>query len=377
LEASGDFPEASKSSPDASGHRPDSSKCLPETSKCSPEVSKTVPEASKCLPETGKSGFFPCFSQKTVKFAQNTGSSRRRSPAALRHLVGFSLVEVLLVITLLSLIVLALMAVFDSTQRAFRASVTQTDVLEGGRMTMDLMATDMRSLSPSGGLSNGPVNFSVLPNYTFYTPLVQTLPGSTVQRTNLLNYFFILGRQNTKWTATAYIVNTATNNPLFGLYRFYAETNTATSPSVLFSLFINQIQQPNSFSSSANFSHLIDGVVHLTVRPYDKNGTWINGYWTGNAYSYTNAANTEFFSSPPSWAETAFYMFSNTVPAAVDIELGVLENQALARAASLGIPGQAPNNVTAQWNYLAGQSGTVHLFRQRVSIPNVAPSVYQ
>jgi type II secretory pathway component PulJ len=44
---------------------------------------------------------------------------------------------VLVVVSLLSLIVLALMAVFNSTQRAFRASITQTDVLEGGRATMD------------------------------------------------------------------------------------------------------------------------------------------------------------------------------------------------------------------------------------------------
>lgn len=46
---------------------------------------------------------------------------------------GFSLIEILVVITLLSLIVVALMAVFNSTQTAFRSSVTQTDVLEGGQ----------------------------------------------------------------------------------------------------------------------------------------------------------------------------------------------------------------------------------------------------
>ena len=49
---------------------------------------------------------------------------------------GFSLVEVLVVVSLLSLIVLALMAVFSSTQKAFRSAVTQTDVLEGGRAGM-------------------------------------------------------------------------------------------------------------------------------------------------------------------------------------------------------------------------------------------------
>ena len=50
----------------------------------------------------------------------------------------------LVVMALLSLIVLALMAVFNSTQTAFRASVTQTDILEAGRAAMDLIAAIWR-----------------------------------------------------------------------------------------------------------------------------------------------------------------------------------------------------------------------------------------
>ena len=48
-------------------------------------------------------------------------------------IAAFTLVEVLVVVVLMSFIILALMAVFNSTQAAFRASITQTDVLEGGR----------------------------------------------------------------------------------------------------------------------------------------------------------------------------------------------------------------------------------------------------
>ena len=87
---------------------------------------------------------------------------------------GFSLVELLVVMTLLSLIVLALMAVFNSTQQAFRAGVTQTDVLEGSRAAVDLITADLRGLTPSGGMTNyfdgnggyhpGAVNFSVSDN---------------------------------------------------------------------------------------------------------------------------------------------------------------------------------------------------------------------
>ena len=64
---------------------------------------------------------------------------------------AFTLVEMLVTLALLSLIVLALMAVFNSTQKAFRASLTQTDMLESGRMAMGLIASDLEAMTPSYG----------------------------------------------------------------------------------------------------------------------------------------------------------------------------------------------------------------------------------
>ena len=132
-------------------------------------------------------------------------------------------------------------------------------------------------------------------------------------------------------------------------------------------------------------SHLIDGVVHLTVRAQDPNGRWINGSWINGSYypyTYTNALNTQFFSPPMTgigygYGEAQLYMFGNTVPAALELEVGVLEDRTLARAESLpnNAPAAPPND--RQTLYLQGQSGVVHLFRQRVSIPNVDPSAYQ
>ena len=122
-------------------------------------------------------------------------SSRRLRPGSLAsgaiHRRAFSLVEVLVVMTLLSIIVLALMQVFTTTQRAFRAGVTQTDVLEGSRAAVDLISSDLRSMTASGGYSNavtGPVNFFALDNNYYglpslgYWPLIQSLPGTGTQR---------------------------------------------------------------------------------------------------------------------------------------------------------------------------------------------------
>lgn len=290
---------------------------------------------------------------------------------------GFSLVELLVVMTLLSLIVLALMAVFNSTQQAFRASVTQTDVLEGSRATMDLITSDLRGLTPSDGVSNyvylgnnnydyGAVNFFATNNSYGYAPLVQSLPGSGAQRTNLLQWFFVLGRENTKWTGAGYIVNSASASPLYPLYRFYAELNISANPFGLFTNFIGDIND----AQWTNFSHVMDGVVHLVVRAYDP-----QGYQMTNTIIRLNggqwSTNRNIWFSAPQWGETGFYMFSNMVPASVELQLGVLEDRALARASSL------PFQSVAQSNYLAQQSGKIHLFRQRVTIPNVDPSAYQ
>ncbi len=116
--------------------------------------------------------------------------------SAFRIRAGFTLVEMLVTLALLSLIVLALMTVFNSTQKAFRASLTQTDILESGRLAMGLITSDLEAMTPS----SSPVNTNV-PNFNFYAalanyltapPLIQSLTASSQLRTNLLENFFSL-----------------------------------------------------------------------------------------------------------------------------------------------------------------------------------------
>jgi hypothetical protein len=311
-----------------------------------------------------------------------------RAPGVARG--GFSMVELLVAMTLLTLIVLALMAVFTSTQRAFRASVTQTDILEGSRAAMELIVRDLNTMVPSDCGSNyyygaasaiypGAANFFVT-NYSDlanpYKPLIQPLPGSSLNRTNVVNCFFILGRENTRWVASGYIVNASSSSPLYPLYRFSAETNINFNPISLFWNFQNTIYNAQYYNQWTNLSHVIDGVVQLRLRAYDPKGyqltntyqTW-NGLWTTNA-------NIVFTPGTPG-GDVGMKFCSNAVPAAVELELGVLEDHALQRAESLGIAGSEPWAVSAQWKYLQNQSGHVYVFRQRVTVPNVDPSAYQ
>jgi hypothetical protein len=239
---------------------------------------------------------------------------------------------------------------------------------------VDLIASDLRQITPSdgptpsGGTNFPPVNFFAIDNnyYSFpaldYLPLEQSLPGSLLVRTNILNYFFVLGRENTKWIGIGYAVNPASSSPLYPLYRFYAETNLAVSPVVLF----NNFQLAVDNAAWTNLSHVMNGVVHFVVRAYDA-----NGFWMTNGYSSPTVPPRSTAFSAPIHGEVGFFFYSNAVPASVELSMGVLEDRPLARAESM------PFQSVAQSNYLAQQAGKVHLFRQRVTVPNVDLSAYQ
>jgi hypothetical protein len=272
-----------------------------------------------------------------------------------------------------------MMEVFTHTQTAFRANLTQTDVLESGRDVMDLIKSDLEGMTPSLGYSNGAVNFYANANPN-YTPLIQSLVGvssPTIQRTNVLESFFILSRQNVNgsdcWVGTGYAVVTNSLSGLYSLYRF-----TTTPPYPIMSrgpeyTFYNNPAFSNStnnffsfFAAPTNYSHLMDGVVALTVRAFDTNGVWMNLQNWQNG-QVTNK-NVEYL--PLQFGEGGFYMFSNMLPASVEVEMGVLEDRTLQHAESL---------LTAadQMNYLSNHVGQVHIFRQRIPIRNVDPTAYQ
>ncbi len=315
-----------------------------------------------------------------LQTAQRQGGFARR-----RERDAFSLVEILIVVALLSLIVLALMGVFSSTQRAFRASVTQTDVLEGGRAVVGLITSDLRKMTPSisnsnlldasgfGGYTRSgcAVNFFVTNNYYNYSPLVQSLPGSSARRTNLLQWFFILGRENTKWTGVGYAVDTGSASYLYPLYRFYGEVNIASDPAILFNNFVTDVN-----AGCTNMNHVMDGVVHLVVRAFDVSGTCLtNGYGLGQRPTVKNTLFTPPY--PPFNGEVGMCMFSKSLPASVELQLGLLEDRALKRAESLPNNAPLPSPNDRRTLYLQGQSGSVHLFRQQVNIPNVDRAAYQ
>ncbi len=295
---------------------------------------------------------------------------------------------------LMSFIILGLLAVFSQTQRAFRASMTQTDVLEGGRSVMEMFSRELEQAAPcyaqdfflNGAryrATNFFAEFSNLGN-----PLTQELPGGVPQRTNYIQRFFFLTRLNQDWIGTGYqVVYDDANGWVGSLYR-WSMTNRFRPGPINVSAFFT----PNLSLTNANLSRIADGVVELRVRPFAANGFPIvsdgldlyarvrtNALTPADdrtaTLGYGIVPNT--FTAPWPTAPDRMagcYFVNNAMPAAVEIEFGLLEPRVLQRYRS--IPAGTPAGVQAAHDYLARHAGEVHLFRQRIPIRNADTSVF-
>jgi prepilin-type N-terminal cleavage/methylation domain-containing protein len=331
-----------------------------------------------------------------VPFARVHGPNSRPNPGLeafprpTAHRRAFSMIEILVVVALLSVIVLGLMAMFNQTQRAFRLGMSQTDVLQSGRMATELITREIGQTTPSyvdrtnffGGVINQTPNFdSQVMNFT-----LQSLPGSAAFRTNIMDDVFFLVRENQTWTGIGYFVRTNRADdpdlpggvgPAGSLYRFETNDTVAqfhANPGGLFDGF----NLARAQDATNGVSKVVDGVVHFRIRPFDNSG-WIiprNPLYFTNVYNLPAFASSNLFIDfnyqyyPAISGEYGLYsFFSNAVPAAVEMELGVLEQQVYDQYKSIPI-------LSAQQAFLTNQAPHVHLFRQHIPIRTVDPTAY-
>jgi prepilin-type N-terminal cleavage/methylation domain-containing protein len=270
---------------------------------------------------------------------------------------GFSLVEILVTVALLSVIILGLVAMFNQTRRAFTSSITQVDVLESGRDAAGLIAQEMEQMAAAGSVNV--TNFYV--QTTSQQPMFQTLVDASDVRTNTLQAVFFLTRLNQTWTGVGYRV--FPGDGVGTLYRYSGNNISATNGPLLTLQWSNFNYGVTASGPGTNFTRIMDGVVNFRIRAYDTNGNQL-----ANIVTPTVIATNYFV---PMADDHYYQMTSNSLPAYVEIELGVLEDRALARYQALS------NNPTIGLNYLANHPGQVHMFRQRIPIRNVSSAAYQ
>ncbi len=289
---------------------------------------------------------------------------RRTSDFAdFRRSRGFSVLELLLASSILSLIVFGLYQVFHQTQKALHANVTQVDVQEGGRAAMDFLVRDLEQTT-SCNLSNG-VNVWVN-NSPVGRPITMTTLDTNVFRTNFFDDLFFLSKYNKDWTGTGYRVLLA--NPTNGfasytnfvgvgsLWRYTATTNSMVLTS-------NNLLQAFVNASPTNMQRVTDGVVGLRLIPLD-------------SFGRVQTTNPPNLATIPPWLisittnrldrlPVTFAYYTNALPAYIDLELAVLEPPTLDLFRSI------PNAQSAA-NFLSQQAARVQLFRQRIPLRSSA-----
>ncbi len=242
---------------------------------------------------------------------------------------AFTVVELLVTVSILSVIVLTLYKVFDQTQRALHSNVNQTDVLESARAAMELITRELQGMAPSGvGAVNDtansklPVwsklyyqtNFYVTNNASQLVWTVNSLGGTTPLRTNSVQDFFFFTRYGNDVSGIGYRVYPASSNSAIAgfagtLFRYEAnlsyfakqpdfDKRSVTNLARFFLLTNNLCYgflRARPFSEAGvpdlldpvNFARVIDGVVHLSVTAYDAKGRPMNWNSVGPKGKYT------------------------------------------------------------------------------------------
>jgi prepilin-type N-terminal cleavage/methylation domain-containing protein len=253
---------------------------------------------------------------------------------------AFSLIEMLVASALLVVIMLGLVAMFFQTERAFRLGVVQSDTMEGGRATIELVARDLQELSSAN--QTNVVHFYVDRGWNGVTN--ELAPGEW--RLNVLQPFYLLRRANLQWRGLRYDFSTNGLSP--GLVTLHRLDTLSLLPADQARL--TNAWEVNAYLAShsardypAAYGTIVDGVVNLTLKAYDNVGNPVTNF----PYRL--------------YSPDAFYEFRGTnMPAAVEVELGILDPKTLERARGL-----TPAN---QGRFLSQHAGSVHLFRQRIPI---------
>jgi hypothetical protein len=276
-----------------------------------------------------------------MKLAPAIRIARRR----LHRQSGLTLLEILVSSALLVVIVLGLTAMFGQTQRAFRGSLRQVDVLEGGRAAMEMIARDIEQITAWEHGTN------------LYAGLRRSNPeaiGLNTGETLVLQNLFFLA-QTTNWNGFGYMVldpeDRANRNVLFGTLHRYT-TNAVR---------LKDNRMLDGFNSDAGIlwtnrqlSRVLDGVVHLRAYFYDHQG---------NSWNPAIMTNTNVLVRVDYIPGTYEYTFRGPeLPGFLELELGIVEPPVLEKLRAMP--------PAAQTNFLARQAGAIHFFRQQIPIRN-------
>ncbi|MBC8243647.1 MAG: prepilin-type N-terminal cleavage/methylation domain-containing protein [Verrucomicrobia bacterium] len=317
---------------------------------------------------------------------------------------AFTLLELMVAVSVMTLVIYTLYALFNQTQMALRKNAAQVDVNEAGRAAMEMIVRELSQMEISGypAITDPRTLLTYSGSKSFHSRIT---PGNSALllayqsdaltpegddddlaqgfRTNILQEFTFTGRGDSGFFVTSYRVVGATNG--IGTLARY-QTNGTLRVAAAGQALVNKTELFNRFffdtviyAPSERFETVADGVIHLRISPYDRLGRPLGHgslYYDplGLNLERRDAAGQLLFPpedpdapQPPvdgtlmedrgGQSQVQFY---GALPDYFDVEMAVVEPQVLKQVRAM------PK--AAQVNYLGRQIGRVTLFRQRVPI---------
>ncbi len=316
----------------------------------------------------------------------------RSGQVSLRVGAGFTVTELMVAISLMGVIIFALTAVFNQTQKALRRTEIQNDISEKGRSVLELVTRELEQVVAT--------NFRRETN--FYVALTQ-IPVVYTNRndpkslhTNVLNEVFLQTRSVNQWAGIGFrVVDPMTGGPardgIGSLERFTPDPVRIFPIDNYFSrLFVNSLTATNNPAYRTNFHHIAQGVVHFQIKVLDLDGrrlgwdtTNINtGYplvrldskgalmkpaLINTASNIVDAPILVRQVFPGGSPETSFAFRSNALPAFLEFELGIIDPETFRNYLTMRTD-RNPNAGAFALNRL----GKVQLFRQLIPIRQAA-----
>jgi prepilin-type N-terminal cleavage/methylation domain-containing protein len=309
---------------------------------------------------------------------------------AIRSSRAFSLLEMLIGMAMLSVIVLALFAMFNQTQKALIANAGQTDVMENGRAVMDLLIRDLGRARPS----NIGTNLVFVPRSTNVQERLSPAPNMMVlrtaagpsdpqvraafldgwRRTTLFHDLFYLAENRPgQWTGAGLFVapeDPATPDDAVGtLYRYedpwpvsLRGARGADQANVLYNRFFNNATYR---SSPTNSSRLLDGVVFFRATPFGPSGQALDPTSWPQTNAFPVPKDVLIGPNPSAGVPLNATLFrGRAFPTSVELEIGVLPPELVERYRVL--PANPPGIRT---RFLTNNLANILVFRQRVAMP--------
>jgi len=327
-------------------------------------------------------------------------SRKDNTRTRIRNSRAFTLLELMVAVSVMTLVIYTLYALFNQTQIALRKNAAQVDVNEGGRAAMEMIVRELSQMETSGypAITDPRTLLTYSGSKSFHSRIT---PGNSALllayqsdaltpegddedlaegfRTNILQDFTFTGRGDSGFFVTSYrVIGAADGIGTLARYRTNGTLRVTAPGQALLNkteLFNRFFFDPTVSATNSLFEPIVAGVIHFRISPYDQLGRPLGHgslYYDplGLNLERLGAAGQALFPVATNRPVDGTLMqdrdgqsqvqFYGALPDYFDLEMAVVEPQVLEQVRALPKATQA--------NFLGRQIGKVTLFRQRIPI---------